>query len=341
MRFKYVIFALSSCFLVAGVSANQEQSQPAEKVFKNIQVLKGDPDNSVVPAMQFICASLKVDCDFCHTQDRASDEKPEKKTAREMITMTRQINTVNFNGRNQVTCATCHAGHTRPMNLPPVLGAEVRARRARNLDTQKLFDAYTAAIGPNAERKVQTLALSGTGTLAGKEAPTIATYSGSSFRLAHDKITVGSNGTQTWYSDGTHVYPMPKEVATQFGWETKIYFGGDTLPKLDNPLAGTAQINGKDVQTVSGTITGTKDRATFYFDKQSGLLTRAMYLQPTTLGNLPFIVEYSDYRKIDGVEIPMTIETHSAEGDSVWHFKTAKVNSKVDPSIFESPKGSG
>src|SRR5215467_12015179 len=34
--------------------------------FKNIQVLKDIPADQVIPSMQFISASLGVDCDFCH-----------------------------------------------------------------------------------------------------------------------------------------------------------------------------------------------------------------------------------------------------------------------------------
>jgi hypothetical protein len=66
----------------------------AEEVFKNIQSLKGTPADQVIPAMQFISASLNVECSFCHVQGKMDlDDKKEKKTARDMIAMTNAINT--------------------------------------------------------------------------------------------------------------------------------------------------------------------------------------------------------------------------------------------------------
>ena len=43
----------------------EDSANPAEQVFKNIQVLKGTPANQVVPSMQFIANSLGVECEFC------------------------------------------------------------------------------------------------------------------------------------------------------------------------------------------------------------------------------------------------------------------------------------
>src|SRR3982074_2695302 len=37
-----------------------------EEQFTSIQVLKGVPADQLIPAMQFITASLGVDCEYCH-----------------------------------------------------------------------------------------------------------------------------------------------------------------------------------------------------------------------------------------------------------------------------------
>ncbi len=65
-------------FVVIGVNLGRARSQSgtataagpkkAEEQFKNIQVLKGIPADQVIPAMQFITASLGVECEFCHVQ---------------------------------------------------------------------------------------------------------------------------------------------------------------------------------------------------------------------------------------------------------------------------------
>lgn len=61
-------------------------------------------------------AALGVQCTACHVQgDFASDDKPEKATARKMIVMTREINANNFtDGKMHVSCFTCHRGEEHP-----------------------------------------------------------------------------------------------------------------------------------------------------------------------------------------------------------------------------------
>ena len=51
----------------------------AERQFKNIQVLKGIPADQLMPTMQFIAASLGVECEFCHVEHQMDkDDKKEK-----------------------------------------------------------------------------------------------------------------------------------------------------------------------------------------------------------------------------------------------------------------------
>ncbi|HEY3782041.1 MAG TPA: photosynthetic reaction center cytochrome c subunit family protein [Fimbriimonadaceae bacterium] len=337
---KYALLTLSAgIFAMALTASSQDQTVPAEKAFKNIQSFKGEPANSIIPAMQFISLSLKVGCDYCHVQDRSSDEKKEKLTAREMIAMTKDINAKNFGGRNQVTCATCHAGKTHPMNLPPVPGADTRARRSNDVDPVKVLADYQEAVGAGASQKITSMSITGSGVMDGKEAPLTADYSGNNFMIRHQNISIGTNGTQPWYSDGTHVYPLPPEVAPGFLRQSKIFLGADTLPSLNKPSGGTAKIDGKDVVDVMGTITGDSTRVILFFNKDTHLLVRVTYLTPTILGSIPVIVDYSDYKKVDGVEIPMTMGIHS-ESESIWKFKSVKANPKLDSKEFDPPKGS-
>src|SRR5712671_4553935 len=77
----------------------------AEEQFKNIQVLKGVPAEQIFPSMQFITASLGVECDFCHVQGAFDkDDKKNKQTARKMMDMMFAINKDSFEGRREVTC---------------------------------------------------------------------------------------------------------------------------------------------------------------------------------------------------------------------------------------------
>ena len=74
--------------------------------------------------MNMMRASLGTHCDHCHVigeeWDFASDEKPRKKRARDMIQMVMDMNRTQFDGRSVISCYTCHRGSTRPMNLVPL-----------------------------------------------------------------------------------------------------------------------------------------------------------------------------------------------------------------------------
>jgi hypothetical protein len=100
------------------------ENQPAEQVFKNIQVLKGLTAAELVHKMDKEYATpLSWNCTNCHrlaTQGNwASDTATDKKRARFMQQMTNDINLVTLpklypKDTPKVTCATCHRGYNEP-----------------------------------------------------------------------------------------------------------------------------------------------------------------------------------------------------------------------------------
>jgi len=64
-----------------GLVLGQSPSVPpktTEQAFKNIQILKGIPADQLIPSMQFISASLGVECEYCHVAGAfdKDDKKP-------------------------------------------------------------------------------------------------------------------------------------------------------------------------------------------------------------------------------------------------------------------------
>src|SRR4029453_2143584 len=131
-----VAIALISAISLTAAPA-RTHAQPAEKP-KNLKVLPADlTRDSVVKIMRFVVASgLGVTCSYCHgapnvpfdSIDFASDERPTKRTAREMMRMVARINgellpAVPNRGTPaiEVQCITCHRGAPRPLMLknPP------------------------------------------------------------------------------------------------------------------------------------------------------------------------------------------------------------------------------
>jgi photosynthetic reaction center cytochrome c subunit len=108
---------------VAGFSGSQEKAQTADQVFKNVQVLKGIPVDDFMDTMGLMSASVGYDCSECHIgagTDKvnwAADNGP-KIIARKMVTMVAAINKDNFQGRQVVTCWSCHHGRDRPSTTP-------------------------------------------------------------------------------------------------------------------------------------------------------------------------------------------------------------------------------
>src|SRR6185436_19226402 len=99
------------------------QEKTVEQVQKNIKVLTGMPQSQLIPVMNYFSASMGRRCNFCHVNkdgqwDYASDEKPEKATAREMIKMVLDLRKQKFNGADEISCYTCHRGLNHPINVP-------------------------------------------------------------------------------------------------------------------------------------------------------------------------------------------------------------------------------
>jgi hypothetical protein len=102
---------------------------------QNLKVLpKNLTDDQMEVIMTRYEKQLGVTCLYCHVKtkpdvfpermDFASDEKPEKSIAREMIRMTNRINYKYFGGKKHedilrvqtvVTCKTCHRGLPKPI----------------------------------------------------------------------------------------------------------------------------------------------------------------------------------------------------------------------------------
>lgn len=118
--------------LSTGAAAQVAGKFPPDSLI-NVQVIpKGIPVTQVVGQMRNITFALGVRCPFCHVGeegrplaefDFASDEKPTKVTARQMMRMVEEVNrrldTIPSHSMPhvEVTCRTCHRGVERPIPL--------------------------------------------------------------------------------------------------------------------------------------------------------------------------------------------------------------------------------
>jgi hypothetical protein len=88
---------------------------------KNLKILKDA--SAIRPTMASFTAGLGVQCNFCHAQDRSSDENPNKEVARKMMVMVSEINARFPEGKARVTCFTCHRGENMPKTAPSAVSS--------------------------------------------------------------------------------------------------------------------------------------------------------------------------------------------------------------------------
>ena len=121
-----------------GVSMAYAHPDAAEHAKHN--VLPADMDRGErLELMKHFAQSLGVRCSYCHvgeegaplsTYDFASDAKPAKGRARQMLMLTHALNqndklpgedraSLTDMSQNRVTCYTCHRGELRPATMVP------------------------------------------------------------------------------------------------------------------------------------------------------------------------------------------------------------------------------
>ena len=115
-------FALA--ILMLPEAARAQTPTPSIVDSPNVKVLTGLTAQQFQEEMNFIVQGLGVTCGTCHVRGNfASEEKPQKQTARKMLEMVKAINKANFpdykpkEGESvlgRVTCYTCHHGETSP-----------------------------------------------------------------------------------------------------------------------------------------------------------------------------------------------------------------------------------
>src|ERR1043165_1824212 len=107
-------------------AAAQEKTIAQEGREKNVKLLGDLPVSQFIPLMNYFAASMGRRCNFCHVNnngqwDYASDDKPEKKTAREMIKLVLDTNkTLAGLKLDPIACYTCHRGRNSPQSTVPL-----------------------------------------------------------------------------------------------------------------------------------------------------------------------------------------------------------------------------
>jgi photosynthetic reaction center cytochrome c subunit len=77
--------------------------------------------------------------------------------------------------------------------------------------------------------------------------------------------------------------------------------------------------------------------ATFYFDKESGLLVRLLRYADSAVGRIPMQTDYADYREVSGVKMPFRWTATWLDGRSTIELSDVRPNVTVAPTRFARP----
>ncbi len=318
--------------------------------FKNVTALADMPADQMGKVMNIMTASLGVNCQFCHEgTDFAKEAVGHKDIGRDMIEMTLELNKRHFEGREEVTCFTCHRGQKHPaaavMAEIGVVAADVQ-QPATKPNVDSILAKYVTAIG--GQEKLSTLRSRHTvgkriepdgrvepeevWNLADGKYRMLTTYGSGDNTVAVAEVFDGNAAAKKANSDAIQ---LKRDEMLLIEREARIGFGGDLVAAFGElAFERIAAIEDRSV-AVLGAYSRDGIREKLYFDVATGLLVRRSTAIPTVLGDFVHQVDYQEYRAFDGYKLPTRIRfsvpniTWTREVTAVEH------NQAIDASIFK------
>ena len=327
----FVVAVLVLAFAIAMVLARlgPAQSVPmegktAEEVYKNVQVLKGIPADQIIPAMQFMSASLGVECEHCHVEHAFDkDDKKPKQTARKMMQMMFAINKDNFKGHREVTCYSCHHGAADPVGTPLVADAETMpeshgatkpeaAKPAAMPPADQIVDKYVQALGgAEALGKISSRVEKGNLTGFGDRQFPIEVYAKapdkrlSVMHMPNGESITAYDGRSGWlgFSHGPPHQMTPPE-ANSARMDADFHFSLRLKQNFSQLRVERPETIGEEETYLVNGVNPGQPPVRMYFSQQSGLLVRLVRYVETPVGRNPTQIDYADYRDVDGIKAP-------------------------------------
>jgi hypothetical protein len=349
--------------------AQQDRSvdtMTAEQAYKNIQVLKGTPASELGASMHLISGALHVECGHCHVEPNQfdKDDKPAKQVAREMIVLVQQLNKTYFQGKQVVSCYTCHHGNLTPIDKPilPVAPYAQEAPPSQLPSADQLLSKYVQALGgEQALRRVKTRVITATQdiptgpggvnmvpgeTVQYLKAPNLA-LTLSKYGPPNRTLTISSgfDGSRAWTQNAQGRVTEPLEIDQKRTGRASDFYQSLDLKQQYSKLevSGREQVDGHEAYRVVAEVPDDLPERV-YFDVESGLLVRKETDLPTPVGLSPYRVDYGDYRDVGGVKVPflITMTPSSPRTElvvrSVMRVQKVEDNVPIDNDRFTKPQ---
>jgi tetratricopeptide (TPR) repeat protein len=338
----------------AGNGSESLSAKKAEESYKNIDLLRGLPAAQVMPAMQFMAASLGVDCQFCHVEGHFDrDDKKTKLAARAMMRMVASIDSGSFDGQRQVTCFSCHRGRSRPSSME--VSETGTSHNTANATPEKLpadlppvseiVERYVSALGGAAAIEAISSRHESGVWEEGVDRGAVETFADGHGKYAlvrHEKSDTISeilNGRSAQIASAGHPPHEMTEADRDFAAMDADLQYPLHLQNVFRDLKAEypETIGDNEALVVVGELTSGRS-VKFYFDRNSGLLSREVRFADSILGQIPTQIDYADYREADGVRIPMHVTVAGTPGVVTMRFSDVRQNVAIDPNVFTPAK---
>jgi outer membrane lipoprotein-sorting protein len=213
----------------------------------------------------------------------------------------------------------------------------------------QILERYAQALGGQAAyEKVTTRTMKGTVEIPDDNVTgtaLIVAKAPGSFRLTMDipgygvveTVVDGGNGWEKNPDSGTHAMSKADLAAAQ---RDRLFYREVRLKELYPAMTavGADKLEGRAVYVVEATPAGGPAEK-LYFDAGSGLLVKRDFERVTLEdGIVQYEILLRDYRDVDGVKLPFTIEQRAPDNTMIFKFAEIKNNVAVADAAFAKPE---
>jgi zinc protease len=152
-------------------------------------------------------------------------------------------------------------------------------------------------------------------------------------------IRQGFDGTTAWSDDPQNgLRVLSGEEMEEMKREANFYHALE-LQKIYSKMrvTGTEKVGDGDAYVLEATPAAGGDPEKLYFDTRSGLEVRIISRHATADGSAEFTVNIEDYKELDGIKLPSTVEQSSAQNEATIRFTDIQHNVNLVDSQFSKP----